>query len=63
MITLREDFSRFEVVVYDDNVVVGRFPEYMLAERWAANMYSLSEEQLVSIRVDYKEDYERQLNV
>lgn len=59
MIKFREDFERGQVVVYKDDQPVWRHSEYRGAATWAQRAYSLTDEQLMDIYQDYKDDYDK----
>lgn len=58
MIKFREDFARGQVVVYHNDQPVYRHSEYLGAATWAQRAYNLSDDQLMEIYRDYKEDYD-----
>jgi hypothetical protein len=58
-IKFREDFARGQVVVYNDDVVAYRHSEYRASATWAQSVYELTDEQLMNIFRDYKEDYDK----
>lgn len=57
-IKFREDFARGQVVVYSDDVVAYQHSEYRGAATWAQRTYNLTDEQLMDIFRDYKDDYD-----
>lgn len=57
-IKFRENWNNRHVEIFVDGVYVAGFPEYTATARYAQRKYNLSDDQLMLIYYDYKEDYD-----
>ncbi len=57
-VKFRENFELGVVEVFSHNMLTRRFREYSAAATWAQNLYRLTDDQLMEIYRDYKEDYD-----
>lgn len=59
-IYFRENFNRGKVEVYINRAVYFAFDEYRSAVKTTQSTFQLSDEQMMEIYSDYKEDYDSQ---